>query len=185
MYGCCSSRTFRSWWIAHSAQRQRRGCNNIPSFLQRTAPIARSFCEGFHTARPSYPGHSTISLQSECPSGMCAKFHTVAGSSNRDHPRDHSHIYRCCSSRTFRSWWTAHSAERRSGEVATIVTNSSGERSFSELEMVQWTKEHHYTKQANSLILNSIEHELRCEIDTTGIINEFAMANSRKWKIKQ
>jgi len=27
-------------------QRQRRGCNNIPSFLQQTAPIARSFCEG-------------------------------------------------------------------------------------------------------------------------------------------
>jgi len=32
--------------IAHSTQRQRRGCNNIPSFLQRTAQIARSFCEG-------------------------------------------------------------------------------------------------------------------------------------------
>jgi len=29
-----------------SALRQRSGCNNIPSFLQRTAPIARSFCEG-------------------------------------------------------------------------------------------------------------------------------------------
>ena len=27
IYGCCSSRTFRSWWTAHSAQRQRRGCN--------------------------------------------------------------------------------------------------------------------------------------------------------------
>ena len=24
---CCSSRTFRSWWTAHSAQRQPRGCN--------------------------------------------------------------------------------------------------------------------------------------------------------------
>jgi len=29
-----------------SMQRQPRGCNNIPSFLQWTAPIARSFCEG-------------------------------------------------------------------------------------------------------------------------------------------
>jgi len=45
IYGSCSSRTSRSWWIAHSTLR--RGCNNIPSFLQRTAPIARSFCEGF------------------------------------------------------------------------------------------------------------------------------------------
>ena len=44
---CCSSRTSRSWWITHSTQRHRRGCNNIPSFLQRTAPIARSICEGF------------------------------------------------------------------------------------------------------------------------------------------
>jgi len=25
---CCSSRTSRSWWIAQSTQRQRRGCNN-------------------------------------------------------------------------------------------------------------------------------------------------------------
>jgi len=46
IYGCYSSRTSRSWWIAHSTPHQRRGCNNIPSFLQRTAPIACSFCEG-------------------------------------------------------------------------------------------------------------------------------------------
>ena len=30
----------------HSVQRQWRGCNNISSFLQRTALIARYFCEG-------------------------------------------------------------------------------------------------------------------------------------------
>jgi len=47
MYGCCSSRTSRSWGIAQSTQRHRRGCNNIPSFIQRTAPIARSLCEGW------------------------------------------------------------------------------------------------------------------------------------------
>jgi len=40
-----------------------------PSFLQRTAPIARS-----------------ILLRSEIPSGMCAKLRTVATSNNRDHP---------------------------------------------------------------------------------------------------
>ena len=45
LYGCCSSRTFCLWWTADSAQQQWRGCNNIPSFLQRTAPIACSFCE--------------------------------------------------------------------------------------------------------------------------------------------
>ena len=43
---CCSSPTSRSWCITQSTQHHRRGCNNIPSFLQRTAPIARSLCEG-------------------------------------------------------------------------------------------------------------------------------------------
>jgi len=45
IYGCYSSRTSRSWWITHSTQRQRRGCNNIPSFLQRAAPFTRFFRE--------------------------------------------------------------------------------------------------------------------------------------------
>ena len=44
---CCSSRTSRSWWITQSTQRHHRGCNNNPSFLQRTTPIARSLCEGW------------------------------------------------------------------------------------------------------------------------------------------
>jgi len=42
-----SSRTSRSWWITQSTQRHRKGCNNIPSFFQRTTPIARSLCEGW------------------------------------------------------------------------------------------------------------------------------------------
>jgi len=47
IYVWCSSRTSHSWWIAHSTQHHQRGCNNIPSFLQRTAPIARSLCGGW------------------------------------------------------------------------------------------------------------------------------------------
>ena len=43
----CSSRTSRSWWITQSTQHHRRVCNNIPSFLRRTIPIARSLCEGW------------------------------------------------------------------------------------------------------------------------------------------
>jgi len=46
IYGCYSPHTSHSWWITHSTHRQLRGCNNIPSFLQRTTPIARSLCEG-------------------------------------------------------------------------------------------------------------------------------------------
>jgi len=38
-----------------------------------------------NSARPSHPGHSTILLRSEIPSGMCAKLRTVAASNNRVH----------------------------------------------------------------------------------------------------
>jgi len=44
---CCSSHTSLSWWITQSTQHNGRGCNNTPSFLQRTAQIARSLCEGW------------------------------------------------------------------------------------------------------------------------------------------
>jgi len=39
-----------------------------------------------NSARPSHPGHSTILLRSEIPSGMCAELRTMAASNNRDHP---------------------------------------------------------------------------------------------------
>jgi len=38
-----------------------------------------------NSARPPHPGHSTILLWSEIPSGMCAKLRTVAASNYRDH----------------------------------------------------------------------------------------------------
>jgi len=42
-YSCC---TCRSWFIVHSTPCTLSGCNNFPSFLQWTAPVACSFCEG-------------------------------------------------------------------------------------------------------------------------------------------
>ena len=39
IYGCYSSRTSRSWWIAHSTQRQPRGCNNTDSTLQISCEV--------------------------------------------------------------------------------------------------------------------------------------------------
>jgi len=52
-------------------------------------------------------------LRSESPSGKWEKLHTAAASTTRDHaPRSLCYclfaprIYGCCSSRTFRSWWT-------------------------------------------------------------------------------
>jgi len=72
-----------------------------------------------NSARPSNPGHSTILLRSEIPSGICAKLHTVAASNNRVHmPWS---LYSClfaphiyvwyCSSHTTRSWWIAQSTQ--------------------------------------------------------------------------
>ena len=43
----CSSRTSGLWWTTQSMQHHQRGCNNIPSFLQWTAPIAHSLCQGW------------------------------------------------------------------------------------------------------------------------------------------
>jgi len=34
IYGCNSLHSSHLWWLAHAIQRQPRGCNNIPSFLQ-------------------------------------------------------------------------------------------------------------------------------------------------------
>ena len=65
-----------------------------------------------NSARPSHPGHSTILLRSEIPSGMCAKLRTVAARNSRNHARNLScycllapHIWWWYSSRTSRSWW--------------------------------------------------------------------------------
>ena len=81
---CCSSRTSRSWWIAHSTQRQRSGCSNIPPFNNEPTDCT-FFLWRFHTARPPHPGRSTILLRLGRPSGMCAKLRAVAASNNRDH----------------------------------------------------------------------------------------------------
>ena len=68
---------------SHLKQHHRRGCNNIPSFLQQTNRTF--FVWRLTLARPSHPSHSTILLRSEIPSGMCAKLRTVAASNNRVH----------------------------------------------------------------------------------------------------
>jgi len=44
-----------------------------------------------NSARPSHPGYSTILMRSEIPSGIFAKFCTVAASNNRDHARNLSY----------------------------------------------------------------------------------------------
>ena len=124
---CCSLRTSRSLWITHSTQRQRRGCNNIPSFLQRTAPIARSFCEGSTWHELPHPGHSTMLLRLESPNGKCAKLRTVAASNNGDHAPPSLLLlvrttYRwCSSSRTSHSWWIANSTLLWRGDSNTLL----------------------------------------------------------------
>jgi len=73
IYGCCSSRTSRSWWIAYLTQCQRRSCYNIPSFLQRSASIARSFCEVCTWSDIHILVTAPFLLRSESPSGVVWK----------------------------------------------------------------------------------------------------------------
>ena len=115
---CCSSRTSRSWWITHSTQHHRRGCNNIPSFLQRTAPIARSLGEGwtphdlhilvtapFCCDRKSRAAYAqSFALWKQATIEFTRHDHSIIACSH--------HIYEwCCSSRTSRSWWITHSTQ--------------------------------------------------------------------------
>jgi len=51
-YGCYSSRTSRSWWIAHSTQRQLRGCNTTicirPTPFEDSCTTREGFSTTFH-----------------------------------------------------------------------------------------------------------------------------------------
>jgi len=100
---------------------------NIPSFLQRTTPIARYFCEGF----TQHDLHILVSAPFFCdlknPSGMCAKLRTVAASNNRVHtPRS---LYYCLfvpqiyivvlRAHPVRGEW--HNQRNANGEVAALV----------------------------------------------------------------
>ena len=114
----CSSRTSRSWWITQSTQHHRRGCNNIPSFLQWTAPIARPLCEGwtphdlhilvtapFCYDRKSRAAYSqSFALWQQATIEFTCHDHSIIACSR--------HIYVwCCSSRTSRSFWITQSTQ--------------------------------------------------------------------------
>ena len=115
---CCSSRTSRSWWITQSTQHHWRGCNNIPSFLQRTAPIARSLCEGwtrhdlhilvtapFYCDRKSRAAYAqSFALWQQATIEFTCHDHSIIACSRQ--------IYVWCrSSRTSRSWWITQSTQ--------------------------------------------------------------------------
>ena len=114
----CSSRTSRSWWITQSTQHHRRGCNNIPSFLQRTTPIARFLCEGW----TPYDLHILVTAPFCCDrksrAAYVQSFAPWQQATIEFTCHDHSiiacsrHIYAwCCSSRTSRSWWITQSTQ--------------------------------------------------------------------------
>ena len=59
----------------------------------------------FHTSWPSHPGHSTILLRPESPSGMCAKLPTVAASNNRVHAPQSISVYVRHQVQSFTRWY--------------------------------------------------------------------------------
>jgi len=167
MICCCSLHTSRLWWIIHSTQCHRRGCNNIPSFLQRTAPIARSLCEGW----TRHDLHILVTAPFCCdwksPSGMCAKFRNVATieimcydrssrtlviTFNRSHVSIgrasmlqslyyclFAYIY-CCSSSTSRSWWITQSMQCQRRGCNNIIWFKSSTKKLS-FDLNQWSNQ--------------------------------------------
>jgi len=57
-----------------------------PLFFTTNHTDRTFFVWRLNSARPLHPGHSTILLLSEIPSGMSAKLRTVAASNNKDQP---------------------------------------------------------------------------------------------------
>jgi len=94
----------------------------LPLFAITNRTDCKFYLWRLHLAWPSHPGHSTILLRSKSVSGRCTKLHTVVTSNNRDHLTrslyyclfvPHIREYRCYSSCTSRSWWTANSTQRQ------------------------------------------------------------------------
>jgi len=56
-----------------------------PLLFTRTAPIARSFCEGFTQHDLHIVVTAPFCCDRKSPSGICAKFRTVAACNNRVH----------------------------------------------------------------------------------------------------
>jgi len=131
---CCSLHMFRSWWTAHSAQCQPSGCNNIPSFLQWTTPIAHSFCAGFTQDNLHILVTAPFCCDRKSRSGIWAKLRTVAGKQQHSSPNKITLILLvrttyiwCCYSRTFRLWWTSAQGhtQRKASKVAATVARFS------------------------------------------------------------
>jgi len=56
-----------------------------PPFLQRNRTVRTLPLWWLHLTWPSHPGHSTVLLRSQSPSGKGAKLHTMTASNNRNH----------------------------------------------------------------------------------------------------
>jgi len=99
-YRLCAS---RSWWFAHSTQRQPRGCKNIPSFLQQAAPIAHSFCESCIWHELPIRDERTVKFFSPSPV-LCAKFLKIINPIQDWSAHVKSFILFCLMSQTNQRW---------------------------------------------------------------------------------
>ena len=99
VYGCHSSRTSRSCWITHSAERQRSSCNNIPFYKEPHQSCVLFVKVAPGSLRPSHPARSQHHLSAQ-------SFTLWQQATTEITRRDHSIIacsyHGCCSSRIFR-----------------------------------------------------------------------------------
>jgi len=109
--------------VAYSAY-EKHTFNATPTERFQQHPLVfamnRTYCTFFlwrlHLAPPSHPSQSTTLLWLERPSSKCANLPTVALSNTEDHTSWSIYFcwfapHGCCSSRTSRSWWIAHSKQ--------------------------------------------------------------------------
>ena len=69
--------------------------------------------------------------------------------------------------------------------LSVMVSNASGERSFSKLEIVKGKlRSSMGQERLNMLALMSIKHKLLCSLDYTDMIETFVLAKTRNSEIK-
>jgi len=137
------------------------GCNNIRSFLQQTALIARSLCEGcnwhgfhilvtapfFYNQKAREPVHKT----SHCGSKQQSRSHITITLLTLVRAK-----YGCYSLRLSRSWWIAHSMKANQ-EVATVPCTEQDSRTNDVQCHVQLIPYKKFTDTVDSLLISHVE----------------------------
>ena len=85
IYGCCSSHTSRTWWIAQSTQTPTESFQQHPLLFTTNRTDPTFFFEGCSWHHLHILVTAPLCLQSESPNGKCTRLHNMTAGNNRDH----------------------------------------------------------------------------------------------------